>query len=132
MGARARCWIGRVLCSMSQISTYISLFVPLFVPSFVPYLFPHLSLIGSLICSHTCIWLGFQAKQKERILSLVEEERYPDIFLVWMTIVQRIMHLHRRLFKRGVWWSHAVRCHSMEAPMSQTYEAFLIIVYTSD
>jgi len=79
---------------------------------------------------HVSGW-GVQAKQKERILSLVEEERYPDYFLVWMTVVQRIMHLHSRLFKRGVWWGHVDRCHSMEAPMTETYEAFSIIVCIS-
>lgn len=95
---------------------------------YFPYWFP-----GDYI--HVSGW-GVQAKQKERILSLVEEERYPDYFLVWMTVVQRIMHLHSRLFKRGVWWGHVDRCHSMEAPikkspMSETYEAFSIIVCIS-
>jgi len=47
-----------------------------------------------------------EAKQKEKILMLVESGPAPMLFLVWITITQLIMVLHSRLFKRGTWYSH--------------------------
>ena len=102
----------------------------------MPYTFPQR-------LSYVCGW-GFQAKQKDRIVNLVNEERYPDYFLVWMTVTQRIMHLHRRLFKRGVWWGHVqdekkrlacfefCRGYSASNPVAGILDSFGAVIFDPD
>ncbi len=47
-----------------------------------------------------------KAKQREKILGLVNNCDAMMIFLVWITVTQMIMELHFRLFKRGVFYNH--------------------------
>ena len=47
-----------------------------------------------------------QAKQKERILMLAEDPRVGMHYLIWVTVTQRIMIIHKSLFKRGVFYRH--------------------------
>ena len=47
-----------------------------------------------------------QAKQRDKILSLVNHGDAMMLFLVWMVVTQVVMVLHYRLFKRGVFYSH--------------------------
>ena len=47
-----------------------------------------------------------QEKQRQKMLRLVEDNDSPPmIFLVWVTVVQLIMPLHYKLFKRGVFFN---------------------------
>ena len=49
-----------------------------------------------------------QEKQRAKLALLVaDRERTPMLFLVWLCVVKLIMPLHYRLFKRGVFYSHA-------------------------
>ena len=48
-----------------------------------------------------------QDKQKAKILQLIENtDIVPMMFLVWLIVMQLLMPLHYRLFKRGIFYNH--------------------------
>ena len=47
-----------------------------------------------------------QAKQRDKVLALVNNRDSHMLFTVWLTVLQLIMGLHFRLFKRGRFFSH--------------------------
>ena len=47
-----------------------------------------------------------QAKQRDNVLALVNNRDSQMLFTVWLTVLQLIMGLHFRLFKRGRLFSH--------------------------